>query len=125
VSALASPRTHALPSDVPPTQSAPSSQFSESCFTPSPQRAQPADGVQVKPSSRAQVASQPSPETRLPSSQVSLDSTAPLPHFSQVTPGVTQMNPASRRHVSEQPSLASRLPSSHVSSPSIVPLPHS
>src|SRR5262245_14476731 len=68
-------------------------------------------------SSRLQLPSQPSPSTRLPSSQISLQpgSTIPSP----------QTNPGSLRHVALQPSQLRRLPSSHSSPLSTTPSPPS
>src|SRR6188768_3862910 len=72
-----------------------------------------------------QSALQPSPLTLFRSSQVSLSSRIPLPHFSHSWPATGQRQPPdSTLQLALQPSPADASPSSQVSGATTTPLPH-
>src|SRR6187402_2306078 len=75
--------------------------------------------------SREQSAEQPSNGAVLPSSQLSVPSTTPLPHLASVhTLGdPAHLLPSSTRQPSEQPSPGATLPSSHGSLAATIPSP--
>src|SRR6478736_3378966 len=79
----------------------------------------------VHSGSRTQSAEQPSNGAVLPSSQLSLPSTTPLPHFAsvQMLGAPEHFLPSSTWQRSEQPSPATRLPSSHGSLAATTPSP--
>ena len=80
--------------------------------------------VQSKPVSIWQVASQPSPGTRPPSSQVSVPPTPPSPQIPSHTDGLpVQIQPGSTLHDGAQPSPTRPLPSSHPSLAVTTPSP--